>query len=90
MVLFGGVHAPQVDRPTLLDGLIDEAQRGHRRVMAVQLRADQVPLFAERGFAGSTDSEAATGSGSSTLLTGDVKMKLRNKIRRARSTRGST
>jgi lysylphosphatidylglycerol synthetase-like protein (DUF2156 family) len=83
LVIFGGVHAPGVCRELLLDRFLEIARRRRRRVMVVQLRESQVPLFSTRGF-------TVNPLGTSFALTlrgftfaGTKKMKLRNKIKRA-------
>jgi lysylphosphatidylglycerol synthetase-like protein (DUF2156 family) len=84
LVLFGGIHAPEDSWEAILDGFSAEAIRRRRRVMAVQVRESQVGLFAARGFTvnsfGSSFSLALEGFS----LAGKKKMKLRNKIQRAR------
>lgn len=83
LVAFGGVHAPLEDRGRLLDALIAHARQRRRRVLAIQVRADQVALFAERGFTvnrfGSSYGVRLAGY----RFAGTPKMKLRNKIKRA-------
>jgi len=83
-VAFGGVHAPPASREALLDGFIEEARGQRRRVMAVQLRENQVALFASRGFTVNPfgTSFAITLGGFS--MAGTKKVKLRNKIKRAK------
>lgn len=84
LVAFGGVHAPADAREALLDAFIEAAQSRGRRVLAVQVRESQVPLFAARGFTVNAlgSSYAVTLRGYS--LAGTKKMKLRNKIKRAK------
>jgi lysylphosphatidylglycerol synthetase-like protein (DUF2156 family) len=84
LVAFGGVHAPPELRGRLLDAFIDAAAKRRRRVMVVQLRESQVALFTDRGFTVNAlgSSYAITLRGYS--LAGTKKMKLRNKIKRAR------
>jgi lysylphosphatidylglycerol synthetase-like protein (DUF2156 family) len=83
-VAFGGVHAPPESRAVLLDAFLEMARARRRRVMAVQLRGNQAPLFASRGFTvnplGSSFAITLRGF----TLAGTKKMKLRNKIKRAK------
>jgi lysylphosphatidylglycerol synthetase-like protein (DUF2156 family) len=85
LVALGGVHAPEEARAALLDGFITEATRRRRRVIAVQVRAAQTELFRSRGFTinrfGSTYGMDLRGFS----LAGTRRMKLRNKIKRARA-----
>jgi lysylphosphatidylglycerol synthetase-like protein (DUF2156 family) len=85
LIALGGVHAPASTRAKLLDGFLAEAAHRRRRVLAVQVRDDQTELFRSRGFTinrlGSTygmDLERFS-------LAGTRRMKLRNKIKRARA-----
>jgi len=84
LVSLGGVHAPEEVRGVLLDGFLAEARRRLRRVLAVQVRADQVQLFRTRGFTvnplGSTYAVRLQGFS----FAGTRRMKLRQKIQRAR------
>jgi lysylphosphatidylglycerol synthetase-like protein (DUF2156 family) len=84
LVAFGGVHAPRASWDSLLDAFLEEARRRRRRVMAVQVRESQVPLFVARGFTANPlgTSFAITLRGYN--LAGTKKMKLRNKIKRAK------
>jgi lysylphosphatidylglycerol synthetase-like protein (DUF2156 family) len=85
LISLGGVHAPQEARAALLDAFLVEAQRRRRRVLAVQVRAAQTGLFRSRGFTinrfGSTYGMSLVGFS----LAGTRRMKLRNKIKRARA-----
>jgi lysylphosphatidylglycerol synthetase-like protein (DUF2156 family) len=84
-VMFGGVHAPEEHRALLLHGFIAEAERRRERVIAVQVRAPQMSLFAERGF---TVNQFGTSYGvrlADHSFAGTSRMKLRNKIKRART-----
>lgn len=83
-IVFGGVHAYGKHADSLLDAFIDFADARRRRVLVVQARQAQLPLFILRGFEanqlGSTYSlRLATHS-----LAGTRRMKLRNKLHRAR------
>lgn len=85
LFLFGGVHAPERDRGPLLDAFIDEATARKRRVVAVQVRLAQAALFRERGF---IVNQLGTSYGlrlDGFSLGGKARMKLRNKLSRARA-----
>ena len=83
-VIFGGVHARPTHREQLLDDFLEVARNRRRRVVAVQLRESQVPLFRSRGFVvNALGTSFAVTLGGYTLA-GTKKMKLRNKIKRAR------
>jgi lysylphosphatidylglycerol synthetase-like protein (DUF2156 family) len=85
LVAFGGVHAAPADRPLLLDRFLDKARRRHRRVLAVQVREDQVTLFHERGFVvnrfGATYGVRIPGFS----YAGKLRMKVRQKVKQART-----
>lgn len=84
LIAFGGVHAPDRHRAALLDRFLAFATAAGRRVVAVQVREDQVQLFTGRGF---TVNQLGT-SFALTLrqfsLRGTARMRLRNKLQRAR------
>src|SRR5437879_2497156 len=50
LIAFGGVHAPAAARAELLDRFLAHAGRGGWRLVFVQVRESQVPLFRSRGF----------------------------------------
>lgn len=84
MIGFGGVHAPIETRAALLDGFIEEADRRRKRLLFVQLRKQQVALFQERG---ATVNQLGSSFGiklEGYSFSGTSKMKLRNKIKRAK------
>lgn len=84
LFVFGGVHAPPMRREALLDAFLENAQAQRLSVVVVQLRASQIDLFARRGF---TVNRFGTSFGlrlDSFRLSGTRRMKLRNKIGRAR------
>lgn len=84
LFLFGGVHAPEAQRASLLDAFLAHAARLDCAVVAVQLRLPQLALFATRGF---TVNPLGTSFGlhlPDFRLAGTRRMKLRNKIGRAR------
>lgn len=84
LVTFGGVHAPEAQRGSLLDALLAHAAARRRRVLAVQLRAAQVSLFETRGFTVNRFGSSYSVRLADYSLRGTPKMKLRNKISRAR------
>jgi lysylphosphatidylglycerol synthetase-like protein (DUF2156 family) len=84
LVIFGGVHAPAVAREPLLDAFLELAARGRRSVMAVQVRRPQVRLFTGRGFTVNALGSSFAITLPAFTLAGGVRMKLRNKIKRAR------
>lgn len=84
-ITFGGVHAEESTRGALLDEFLAFAAKNKRRVIAVQIRREQVGLHRSRGFLvnrfGSSFSLPLAGFS----LAGTARMKLRNKIKRARA-----
>ena len=86
LVALGGVHAPPQGRPALLDAFLGLARRRARKVIAVQVRADQAELFRSRGFTvnrlGSTYALRLPGFS----FAGTRRMKVRQKVKQARST----
>lgn len=83
LVTFGGVHAPPEDRARLLESLLAHAAGRRRRVLAVQVRADQVPLFESQGFTVNRFGSSYGLRLAAFSYRGTPKMKLRNKIKRA-------
>jgi lysylphosphatidylglycerol synthetase-like protein (DUF2156 family) len=85
LVALGGVHAPEQARPALLDGFLGLARRRARRVIAVQVRNDQLELFRSRGFKvnqlGSTYGVRLPGFS----CAGTRRMKVRQKVKQARA-----
>lgn len=85
LIALGGVHAPSDVRPDLLDGFLSLAKRKARRVLAVQVRTDQVTLFRSRGFTvnqlGSTYGLRLPGFS----YAGTRRMKVRQKVKQART-----
>ena len=84
LFVLGGVHAPAPYRGVLLDRFLRLAAARSRDVMIVQLRVPQLDLFRERGF---VVNQLGTNFGltlGSFTLGGTPKMRLRNKISRAR------
>jgi len=84
IVAFGGVHAPRESRAVLLDRFLEFAASRRRRVMVVQLRSSQVNLFISRGFRVNALGTSFAVTLRGFTLAGTKKMKLRNKIKRAR------
>lgn len=83
-IVLGGVHAPEAQQQELLDRFLAFSETDGRRVLVVQLRAPQAPLFLGRGF---TVNQLGTSFGLTLggfTLGGARKMQLRNKISRAR------
>jgi len=85
LVCTGGVHAPPAARGELLDAFLEETTRRRQRPLIVQLPVDQVELFEQRDFTvnqfGSTFGVGLDGY----KFSGGRKIKLRNKLKRARS-----
>jgi lysylphosphatidylglycerol synthetase-like protein (DUF2156 family) len=85
LIALGGVHAPLDVRADLLDSFLTLAKRKARRVIAVQVRADQVALFHSRGFTvnqlGSTYGLRLPGFS----YAGTRRMKVRQKVKQARN-----
>lgn len=83
LVLFGGVHAPAGERGALLDAFLAHAAARRRRVLGVQLRADQAALFGERGFTVNRFGGSYGLSIAKHGLGGGARVKLRQKVTRA-------
>jgi lysylphosphatidylglycerol synthetase-like protein (DUF2156 family) len=84
LVVFGGVHTAPPHQEELLDGFLRYAQARSRRVLVVQVRASQTTIFRDRGF---TVNQFGTSFGLELRrfsMSGASKMRLRNKISRAR------
>lgn len=83
-LLVGGVHAPPAQREALLDAFLRDSARAGERVVVLQLREHDVPLFRRRGFRvdafGATFALGLEGF----TFAGTRRMKLRNRIKRAR------
>lgn len=84
LVAFGGVHTKNEHWATLLDGFIKFADSQRRRVLAVQVRSNQVALFAERGFTVNQFGTNFAVQLQGYSLAGSHKVKLRNKITKAK------
>jgi lysylphosphatidylglycerol synthetase-like protein (DUF2156 family) len=80
----GGVHAPADCRGELLDAFLRDSTREGEAVVALQVRARDVALFRSRGFrVDAFGSTFALALGRFTFA-GTKRMKLRNRIKRAR------
>ncbi len=84
MVCLGGVHAPEAARAELLDAFLEEAASRKRRIVVVQVSGSQVELFRSRAFTVNSMGATYALSLSGYSLVGTKKMKLRNKIKRAK------
>jgi lysylphosphatidylglycerol synthetase-like protein (DUF2156 family) len=83
-LVLGGVHAPAECRAELLDAFLRDGASDGARVVALQVRAQDVALFRSRGFrVDAFGSTFALGLKSFTFA-GTKRMKLRNRIKRAR------
>jgi lysylphosphatidylglycerol synthetase-like protein (DUF2156 family) len=80
----GGVQAPPAERGALLDAFLRESRASGHRVVAVQVRADQVELFRSRGFAVNQLGSSYALDLRRFSLAGGARLKLRNRIARAR------
>jgi len=80
----GGVHAPEDSRADLLDAFLRDAAHDDEQVVALQVRARDVELFRSRGFR--VDAFGSTFALALQRFTfaGTKRMKLRNRIKRAR------
>jgi lysylphosphatidylglycerol synthetase-like protein (DUF2156 family) len=81
---FGGVHAPPGADAPLLDAWLAEAARRGRRTVAVQVRPAQVDLFRSRGFVVNQLGSTFGLDLARFTMAGTRRMKLRNRIKRAR------
>ncbi len=84
LIAFGGIHAPREHAERLLDGFIQFAEAQRRRVLVVQARESQVPLLRGRGFTVNQFGSNFCLQLGAYSFAGARKMKLRNKLRRAR------
>jgi Phosphatidylglycerol lysyltransferase, C-terminal len=83
--MFGGVHAKSQYAGELLDRFLKFAAREGLRPAAIQVRQDQVDLFADRGFTVNQLGSTFAVSLAEFSMAGGPKMQLRNKIKRARN-----
>ncbi|MEH0423556.1 bifunctional lysylphosphatidylglycerol flippase/synthetase MprF [Streptomyces sp. B21-083] len=84
LLQLGGPFAAPGDRAGLLDAFLDRAASGRRRVIAVQLQADDARLYASRGFTVNQMGASYAVDLARFTLRGSPFVRLRNKISRAR------
>jgi len=84
LLVFAGVHALPEARAPLLKQFLAEADRRGRRVLVVQLPQSQLKLFQAHGFTINQLGASFALQLADYSLAGTRKMKLRNKIQRAR------
>jgi len=80
----GGVQAPADTREGLLRAFLDDARAQGDRVVAVQVRREQVELFRRHGLAAAQLGSSYALDLATFSLAGGARLKLRNKIARAR------
>jgi lysylphosphatidylglycerol synthetase-like protein (DUF2156 family) len=80
----GGVQAAAEAREPLLRAFLEDARAQGDRVVAVQVRHEQVDLFRRHGFAASQLGSSYALDLGTFSLAGGARLKLRNKIARAR------
>lgn len=83
-IQFGGPFAATPDRPALLRQFLDDADRHHRRVLAVQVQRDDAQLYAEIGMRVNQAGASYSVDLTTMSLKGKRFVSLRNKISRAR------
>src|SRR4029079_4527698 len=81
---FGGVHAPPGADAEVLDAWLAEAEARGRGRRGAQVRASQVELFRSRGFVVNQLGSTFGLDLRRFSLAGTRRMKLRNRIKRAR------
>ncbi|MGW3649380.1 bifunctional lysylphosphatidylglycerol flippase/synthetase MprF [Streptomyces sp. NPDC000878] len=84
LLQLGGPFAAPGDRAGLLDAFLDRAAGGRRRVIAVQLQADDAKLYAAHGFTVNQMGSSYAVDLARFTLRGSPFVRLRNKISRAR------
>ncbi|NEA61468.1 DUF2156 domain-containing protein [Streptomyces sp. SID12488] len=84
LLQLGGPFAAPGDRAGLLDAFLDRAAAGRRRVIAVQLQADDARLYASHGFTVNQMGASYAVDLERFTLRGSPFVRLRNKISRAR------
>ncbi|WP_055525717.1 bifunctional lysylphosphatidylglycerol flippase/synthetase MprF [Streptomyces graminilatus] len=84
LLQLGGPFAAPGDRAGLLDAFLDQATAQRRRVIAVQLQADDAQLYASRGFTVNQMGASYAVELARFTLRGSPFVRLRNKISRAR------
>ena len=80
----GGVHAPEASRADLLDAFLRDAAHDCEQVVALQVRARDVDLFRSRGFRVDAFGSTFALELPRFSFAGTKRMKLRNRIKRAR------
>ena len=80
----GGVHAPEDSRADLLDAFLRDAAHDDEQVVALQVRARDVDLFRSRGFRVDAFGSSFALALRKFTFAGTKRMKLRNRIKRAR------
>ena len=84
LLQLGGPFAAPGDRAGLLDAFLDRAAGGRRRVIAVQLQAEDARLYATHGFTVNQMGSSYAVDLARFTLRGSPFVRLRNKISRAR------
>jgi lysylphosphatidylglycerol synthetase-like protein (DUF2156 family) len=84
LLQLGGPFAAPGDRAGLLDAFLDRAAGGRRRVIAVQLQAEDARLYADHGFTVNQMGASYAVDLARFTLRGSPFVRLRNKISRAR------
>lgn len=84
LLQLGGPFAAPGDRAGLLDAFLDRAAGGRRRVIAVQLQAEDARLYADHGFTVNQIGASYAVDLARFTLRGSPFVRLRNKISRAR------
>lgn len=84
LLQLGGPFAAAGDRAGLLDAFLERAAAARRRVIAVQLQADDAQLYASRGFTVNQMGASYAVDLARFTLRGSPFVRLRNKISRAR------
>jgi lysylphosphatidylglycerol synthetase-like protein (DUF2156 family) len=87
LVALGGVHAPAHRQGALLDAFVAFAATRRRRPLFVQVREPQVSLLCSHGFTVNQLGSSFTLTLAGFSLRGTSKMRLRNKLARARHAR---
>jgi len=83
-LVLGGVHAPEAHRAALLDAFLRDSARDGERVVALQVRAGDAALFRSRGFRVDAFGSTFALDLARFSFAGTKRMKLRNRIKRAR------
>jgi lysylphosphatidylglycerol synthetase-like protein (DUF2156 family) len=83
-IVVGGVHAAAFCREGLLDAFLRDSAQAGDQIVALQVRADQAGLFRRRGFRVDAFGSTFALDLRRFDLAGTKRMKLRNRIKRAR------